>query len=184
MATSRTPKQSYVAIVDTETTGLPQDQDALPIAVAIIVLDEATHQKVFECDWLILPRVLSPHYQKAEAVHGIPYSRLEAEGASESASLEVLQAIDAKFSPKWTSFNWRFDSEMLRRIGFEAPRSHDCIMHMAAARCGKRSTFIRLSDAYLTLCERPMDKESAHRATYDTQCTYEVFCRCIPIDPF
>lgn len=177
---------AYVVIVDTETTGLPHDADARVISWALLVAEDkdGTWEPVYVDQGYVMPSVWSRYADKAEAIHRIPYQRLVTEGRSEAEVAEYFIAIDSKYKPKWTSFNKRFDLEMLNRLGFTPAQEGECIMQMAAAALRLKKRTVALKTAYADLVAKydpslAWDDTAHHNAGYDAVAAYRVWLRCV-----
>jgi len=126
-------------VIDTETTGLPDNKHAEPVAVAAVVFDEAGNE-VDTFEIIVLPNIIdTTTYRYAEAIHGISLLKLVKDGTPAIAAAEQLRDWWVGHGrPMIYTYNLGFDEEMLRRMGF-APKGYygPCIMRTAAQRAGR-----------------------------------------------
>lgn len=168
-----------IVVCDTETTGLPHDEKARPVAISLIVIDDE-YNRLFDTTFYVKPSVWSPNYMKAQEIHGLTPGFLALNGMSESDALEVLCAIDDKYEcPRWTSYNRKFDLEMLSRIGFNPLHKATCIMELAARKLNKKSNRVALAEAYPEITGESFLLGQAHKAEYDAKCALEVYIACV-----
>lgn len=119
-----------VAVLDTETTGLPRDGKARTIEVGGVIL-EPNGYPAGTFHRYILPHVWSDKAENAQRVHGITYETLMREGLRPEEAMDDLQ--------NWlllndvecvTSYNVAFDREMLERDNFDYVWG-ECVMEQA-----------------------------------------------------
>ncbi len=140
--------QTAYAVIDVETTGLPQHTFAHPIQVGVVFVD-AHGAEVAAHEWLVIPpETDAQEAAEAEKVHGIPLSRVWAEGISARESVERLTALMQSHGCPWLfAFNLSFDRLMLQRMGFTYTQWGDCVMEYAAQDLRRNKRTIAMNHA-------------------------------------
>jgi DNA polymerase III epsilon subunit-like protein len=135
------------AVIDTETTGLPQHPWAHPLSVGVLLLDEHG-EEVDAAEWMVAaPSPPEPGLEaSAEAIHGIPLARAQAAGMAPATSCARLTALLKEV--RWIfAFNVAFEKVMLERMGVTIDRWGECVMQYAAADMKRGKPTVALSHA-------------------------------------
>lgn len=134
-------------IVDTETTGLPHQKHAHPVAVAAVAIEGGVEVDSFMC--IVCPPVIVvDEYRQAQRVHGYDIATVWAGRSPAEASDELRNWWMGLGRPMITAFNAPFDELMLERMGF-TPKGYwsECIMKAAAQRMGRETGKVSLDAA-------------------------------------
>jgi DNA polymerase III epsilon subunit-like protein len=158
------------AVIDTETTGLPDNKYAEPVQVAVALFSkDGTEFDSFNLT--VLPNIIdTTTYHHAERIHGISLLQLVKEGTPAATAAERLRAWWIGHDrPMLYAYNLSFDEEMLRRMGF-APKGYfgPCIMRAAAERVGRTTGRVSLDSAARHL-QVPGRSGSHHHALEDAR---------------
>ncbi len=157
----------YHMIIDTETTGLPNSQFAVPIQVAIVVIDGEGNLVHTDC-WYVMPKTIdTAEFARAKAVHGISLATLEEHAITMAASVEKLKQKWLSYGrPLLYAYNVSFDELMIARMGW-APGGYwgPCIMQAAGAFLSKPKKVKLVEACQLLLVEGPGN--AAHDALAD-----------------
>jgi len=125
----------YHMIIDTETSGLPNNQHAAPIQVGVAVLGPDLNL-AYTDSWYVMPRIIdTASYRGAQKVHGISLATLEQYAFSSEASVEKLKSKWLEFGrPQLYAYNVSFDELMIQRMGW-APGGYwgPCLMNAATS---------------------------------------------------
>ena len=155
-------------IIDTETTGLPSSKYAAPISIGAVAFADGHVVDKFTC--FVLPTIINTdEYKQAEKIHGISLSELASSGLSPAEAVELFRRWwHGLGKPMLYAFNEPFDSEMLRRIGFD-PRGYwgPDIMREAAKRLGKSK--VSLNSALREFTSLRRDSDEQHNALEDAR---------------
>jgi len=140
--------QAPYAVIDVETTGLPQHHFAHPIQVGVVFVD-ANGDEVEAHEWLVVPpETDAQEAAEAEKTHGIPLSRVWAEGISARESTERLKALVRSHDTPWLfAYNLSFERIMLERMGFTYTKWGDCVMEYASHDLKRNKRTISLNHA-------------------------------------
>jgi DNA polymerase-3 subunit epsilon len=160
--------------LDTETTGLKQEDGHRIIEIALLTYDLTTHE--LEDKWVqrIDPeRAIDPG---AQAVHGIGYSDLVGCPKWDDVAPEIAKRLST--AELLIAHNMGFDGPFigaeLLRVGLEIPNVHSlCTMENARWACpdGKLPKLGELCFALNV----PYDPAKAHAADYDVSVTMDCF---------
>lgn len=155
-------------VIDTETTGLPSSKYAAPISIGAVAIVDGQIVDKFTC--FVLPTIINTvEYKEAEKIHGISLSVLAADALSPEGAVEMFRHWwNGLGKPMLYAFNEPFDSEMLRRIGFD-PRGYwgPDIMREAAKRLGKQKVSLNTAMREFTTLRR--DPTEPHNALMDAR---------------
>lgn len=161
-----------IAIVDTETTGLPNQEWARVVEIGAVVLDP--HKDYAEVDWstgLVCPSVLDDRAARALAYCGISMDEVLAAQDERSARAEFYSWCAEHRVTEVFSYNRSFDETMLSRSGFVLPWT-GCIMRMARAAMPPRKKDPPLAEA---AAHFGAPAGEAHRALPDARLAAQVF---------
>lgn len=119
-----------IAVLDTETTGFPEQPWSRVVEVAVVVLD-VDGSEVFASSSLVRPEIHDARAAGAERVHGLTREALaDAPLAGDVVATLNRVGIAGTLLPAFpcTSFNLAFDRPMLERMGLEPREWAPCIM--------------------------------------------------------
>jgi DNA polymerase III alpha subunit (gram-positive type) len=173
-------QNNLLCVIDTETTGLPEDPDAAVIEVAASIWDMSRGEEV-RC-WSTLVKPLSWGNQGkriALEVNGIDPELVEAHG--EDPVMALMRLLDFAKNLPLHAWNRSFDEEMVRRMDPRERRLSredlwgPCLMReFSVVARGDADLRSKLQFAY-EQCGFPFHEESAHRALADARMS----ARCI-----
>lgn len=157
-------------VIDTETSGLPFQKHAHPVAVAAVAMAggvEVDHFFTLVCP----PVIVVDEFKQAQKIHGYDIATLMNEGLSpEDATAALRDWWIGLGRPMMTSFNVPFDQLMCERMGFD-PKGYwgDCIMKEAALTMGRTSGKISLDAAARHFCIPGREPGAVHHALEDAR---------------
>lgn len=126
--------RSPLVVVDTETTGLPYNQDARPWEIAAVLLD-LSGREVDRIEALGRPEIWRPEMARVVGLGGYSAAELLEQPPLADAIQRVLDWIDAaiRSGARLTAYNVPFDRGMLARVGIEVAQDRwaPCIMQRA-----------------------------------------------------
>lgn len=125
--------QRAVAIVDTETTGLPKHEWASVIEIGAVLID--THGQLIDIfSRFVLPTTLDERADEAMAINQIDIKKVLAHGGKPWAvAWEFEKWLRGHGFPMMATFGIDFDREMLRRMRFGYGDWDDCIQASSKA---------------------------------------------------
>lgn len=131
-----THPQAVVAVVDTETTGLPHHPWAEVIELAAVALD-AGGAEVATFSTFVSPVVLDERAAPALRVNGLQPSDLHGAPGAQVVAADFRAWLAGLGGPSLTSYNVAFDCGMLQRMGLgDEVVWRACLMHEAHAAMG------------------------------------------------
>ncbi len=130
---SRPNLHPLLFVLDTETTGFPQNPETRCLQLGVVAIDQKTREEISSLRLLLAPDVWGEDAEQAVKTHGITRQRAEAEGVdqTEGWQLWVNWVKELCARPEYTggehklaAWNAAFDSEIVRRWGQRvAPQS-------------------------------------------------------------
>ena len=154
-----TIKGRVVAVLDTETTGLPCHEWAGVVEVGLVVLDPK-RRELGRVSLLTCPPVLDKRARRALEINKIPQALIKAAPGHGAAVIALRQFLRAWGYPPVVAFNAKFDRAMLERMGLQY-REWFCLMEAARAHFGHVVSL----DKACTLLD--IERVEAHRALGD-----------------
>ena len=119
-----------VCVLDTETTGFPEQPWSRVVEVAAVILD-ADGSEVFASSSLVRPEIHDARAAGAERIHGLTREAL-ADAPLAGDVVAVLNRVGVGdlllTETRCTAFNLAFDRPMLERMGFAPREWAPCIM--------------------------------------------------------
>jgi len=185
-------RQLIVTVLDTETTGLKQEQGHKIVEVAMALLkvrfnDDNSYHSYEQVGKIWNQRInpLRAIDAGAELVHGISITSLRDEPVWEDVAPKVhkiLSAIDVAVAHN-VEFDIPFIAFELMRIGLELPTFEIfCTMQQ-----GRSATGLGTVPNLQKLCWAmgvPYNVDDAHAADYDVDCTVKSFIKGLELDYF
>jgi len=161
-------QNEFTIVVDTETSGLTHDPRARLLELAFVVINDQ-HEFVDAAQMFVNPSVWTPNWGAAFKIHGYNPAYIQEHGKTEADAFKLLSEYEEKYNqPRWTSFNKRFDLEMLSRIDFTPRSEAECIMSLSAAAMKLNKRAVAMQAAINTLLpDFCYDVKKAHKAGYD-----------------
>jgi len=171
---------SLICVVDTETTGLPDNPDAQVVEVAATIFDLSTGQEVRCWSTLVKPSTWGEEGRKvASEICGLDPDLIDAHGMEPSMAQMAL--LDFAGRLPLHAWNRPFDEEMVRRMDPDEPRLArpelwgPCLMReFSAVSRGNPDLRSKLTYAY-EQCGFT-EPDNAHRALVDARMAAQVIC--------
>ncbi len=148
-----------IAVIDTETTGLPEHDWAGVCEVGIVILD-AERRELGRFQMLTHPPILDGRSSQGFKIHRIEQEQIKQAPGHQATVIAIRQFLRAWGYPPLVAFNAKFDQQMLERAGL-VYRDWYCLKEAAAARFGH----IVSLDKCCSLLD--IERSCAHRALGD-----------------
>lgn len=136
------PNDDLLLVVDTETTGLPNDRDArvIELGAVLIRLDDGAEAKTFHS--FVRPDVWSPRAAGALRINGLTRDEVYAHGLPQTEAASAWEDWWRHYlgAPPVHAWNAPFDREMMRRMGWDPEPTAwgPCLLGQATKRFGYR----------------------------------------------